>query len=387
MSLYRRAGSKFWWSKLYVRGSVVRFSTGEGTKTAALRKEREEADKLERAAKAESTRSVATLAGQFLEHAEATNRSPATRAMMERHLATLIQPFLGDHKDASTITIKDVEDYKAMRMRVVKPQTVAKELSTFRQMLRFGGEVLKIFRPGEIPNTRNPRLAKYEPKWRLLTEKELTALVVALSEAAGRKSSETVPYFILLMNTGMRSGEAASLQWGWLDLDKREIHLPAEATKTRTARTVPLNDSALAALKSIKGDEKRVGRVFRYKTHYAAWHNAVRAAGLAAALPAGVKRRTSGIRPHDLRHSYGSLLYTAGTSTPEVRDILGHVTLMMANHYAHTFRERLHTAVNAVNVGVPVTVPLGGQNVPEKVQNGPTTQNLQSEQSLVIAIS
>jgi integrase len=367
MSLYRRGN--IWWSKLYSGGSVHRFSTGARNKVEALKAEREEAARLDRLFKAGDHRSVATLAAHFLDNAEAVNRAEDTRKKSEEYLSRLIIPFLGEQRDATTITVRDLEDYKAMRAKQVGPSTVAKELSTFRQMLRFGGDVLKLFPPGEIPSTRSPRQPKYTPKWRLLNADELGRLLVEL-QRQDRKGREAIPFFLLIMNTGMRSGEPAKLRWDWVDMEKREIYLPAEVTKTRTARTIPMNDGALAALAMMRTPTS-IGRVFKYRTHYTAWHRAVHAAGLARLENRNTKRPTSsGVRPHDLRHSFGSLLYVSGTTTPEVRDILGHATLMMANLYAHSFKERLHDAVNATVVGVPKTVPLRGRNVPENVVNG-----------------
>jgi integrase len=365
MSLYRRAGSPFYWSKLYAGGLVHRFSTRARTKVAALVKEREEAKRLARKYEAQSDRSIGTLAAQFLENSEAVNRAEATRDKMEQHLSTQIIPFLGAGADAATVTSRDLEEYKTRRMKEVSPQTVAKELSTIRQMFKYATETLKLFAPEDMPTTHNPTMPKYAPKWRLLSDAELARLADALAKR-DRKARESLPYFLLMMNTGMRSGEVSKLQREWIDLPRREIHLPASVTKTRTARTVPLNESALSALLMVLKDGQ-VGRVFRARTHYTSWHRSVRDAGLATAPP---EKKTSGVRPHDLRHSYGSLLYLRGTSTPEVRDILGHVTLMMANLYAHTFKERLHSAVNATNVGVPNAVPLQGRNVLENASKG-----------------
>ena len=66
MSLYRRPGSPFYWSKLYVKGNVVRFSTRERTKSAALLQERNRAARLERDAKIEGRYTLATLATKFI---------------------------------------------------------------------------------------------------------------------------------------------------------------------------------------------------------------------------------------------------------------------------------------------------------------------------------
>ena len=49
----------------------------------------------------------------------------------------------------------------------------------------------------------------------------------------------------------MRRGELLALQWSWVDLDRRSITIPAEATKTRAARVVPLGAEPLAALREL----------------------------------------------------------------------------------------------------------------------------------------
>lgn len=355
MSLYRRKGTQFWWSKLYAGGRVHRFSTGARTKVEALGKEREEARRLARLHATAEVRSVATVAALFLENVEAGNLSEAWRKKQEAYLTDYIIPFLGAHREASTITTRDLEDFKARRMRAVSPITVAKELTTLRQMLEFAGTILKLFPPGETPTVKSPKLPRYQPKWTLLTAAGLARLITELAKQT-RKGREAFPYFVLMMNTGMRGGEQSAVRWEWIDFQAKEIHLPATATKTRRARAVPLNPWALAAIEAMRTGETQIGRVFAYKAHYGAWHKAVHAAGLAK--PGTEPSKTSGVRPHDLRHTYGSMLHADGASMPKVRDILGHVTLMMANLYAHTHRAELHQAVNAVQVPVPAAVPL-----------------------------
>lgn len=278
--------------------------------------------------------------------------------MMQRHLSQHIIPFLGAERDIRAIEESDLEQYKVYRGRHVLAQTISKELSTLRQLLRYGADVYKLFE--RAPTTRNPKCPKYQPAWRLLTPEEVTSLLEALTKMRGR-GKEALPYFLLIANTGMRGGEATSIRWEMLEPRDIALNLPPELTKTKRPRRVPLNQvarEAIALMRRMRSADRLVGRVFSAKTHYGSWRKACRQVGVKA-------------RVHDLRHTFGSLLHAAGRSGPEIRDILGHATLTMANLYAHTYQPALEEAVEAVQLStVPKNVPLLGQNVPVSARNG-----------------
>ena len=347
MALYRRKGSPFWWSKLYHQGEVVYFSTRERTKVRALRVERDRASELKARARLEGRFSLGTLCAKFILWKAADGRSSDTVAIYKKHLKLHILPFFGAETDVRAIDAIKLEDYKARRGGKVSSSTVAKELSTLRQILRYGAEVHKIMLVA--PTVRNPR-HQAEPKWRLLTPIELKALLTELLKARGR-GRDAFAYFLFMANTGLRGGSIARLTWEMLDDDRTAVRLPARANKQRRTHVVPLNEAAQRALELVRA-RRRVkvegARIFPCKHYY-------------GSLRAAYERAKIGrLRPHDLRHTLGSLLHAAGRSGPEIRDILGHTTLTMANHYAHTYQEHLHDAVAAVvidstNVTVNVT--------------------------------
>lgn len=356
MALYRRPGSPFYWSKLYVHGDVVRFSTGERTKIAALRKEREEAARFEKAKNVEGRYTIATLTAKFLVWKAANNRKASSIRAMRKHVELHILPFFGEDRDVRDITAADLEEYKTDRGALVTAATVGKELSTLRQVLRYAADIHKLME--QAPTTRNPT-HRYEPKWRLFTRDELGRLLHELGKMTGR-GRDALPYFALMANTGMRGGELEQLTWDMVDLSQLEIRLPGSVTKSRRPRVVPIGAGASDALGLIRSRRDPVGRVFHTKRFYDSWRKACRSAGV---WPA---------RPHDLRHTFGSMLHRANRPGPEIRDILGHVTLSMENLYAHTHREQLHEAVAsvpAIRASVPVSVPFLGQNVPKKASN------------------
>lgn len=339
MSLYRRKDSPYWWSKLYQDGKSVSFSTGERHKVAALRVERDRAAQLQDQARLTGRYSLLVMAAKFIVWKEADGRAEGTVSKIEEHLTKRVLPFLGKDRDIRTVQVRDLEEYKTKRMSEVSAQTVCKELSSLRQLLRYAADVHKVM--DRAPTVKNPRL-RLEAKWRLLTPEQVNTLIGELGKFGGR-GKEALPYFLLLANTGMRGGEASGLTWEMVDTSGNALHLPATITKNRKARTVPLNEMAQGVIGMMKGDHAK-GRVFAYRKHYTAWRKACKAAGLG-------DKKGERPRPHDLRHTFGSLLHAAGRSGPEVRDILGHLTLYMANLYAHTYQAKLHEAVAMVQLG------------------------------------
>lgn len=363
MSLYRRTGSPFWWSKLYVAGDVVRFSTRERHKAAALVAERAEAGRLEeRARRAKEGRyTLATLAAKFLDwkdgQSSAKGRpvSSETRGMREKHLAVILAHF-GAELDARTIDADALERYRAARLEQVAPVTVSKELSTLRQTMRYGHSVAKVLR--ELPTVRNPEHHYTAAAWRILSREELLRFLAALGATRGR---EVLPWALLRANTGMRPTEATLLRWEMINFATGAIDLPGAITKNRAPRSVPLNDGAWEALWAMaarRGPGPAIGRIFSEANHYTAWHRAREEA------------KVGKLRPHDLRHTLASYLHSDGVPLAVIRDILGHKTLDMVNRYAHTFSDARAAAVAAVSVSVPVGVPLGGAGVPETGSKG-----------------
>jgi integrase len=158
---------------------------------------------------------------------------------------------------------------------------------------------------------------------------ELGRLLAACRESRNRNLYDLVQLAIL---TGMREGEILGLRRAYVRLDGGGLALPAEITKTKEGRFVPLVGKALAI----------VARRLKTKRDYLFADPGRRNA------PAGAPRfprkawaaalREAGIddfRFHDLRHTHGSYLAMAGSTTRELMDALGHKTPAMAARYSH----------------------------------------------------
>jgi integrase len=81
------------------------------------------------------------------------------------------------------------------------------------------------------------------------------------------------------------------------------------------------------------------------------------------------KAQIEGVRVHDLRHSYASMLASAGLSLPVIGALLGHSTPTTTARYAHLFDDPLRAATERVGAivsaaaGAPKTeiVPFKGR--------------------------
>ncbi len=152
------------------------------------------------------------------------------------------------------------------------------------------------------------------------------------------------------MHTGCRKGELLGLEWNRVSLGSRLIYLEAEHTKAGKRRTVPLNENARLAI---------VGRD-RFRAEYcpeSRWVFAHKKGARIKDVKKGFasacrKIELEDFRIHDLRHTCAAWLVTSGVPLPEVRDLLGHVSITMTERYAHLAPENLRNAVKHLECNV-----------------------------------
>jgi integrase len=169
---------------------------------------------------------------------------------------------------------------------------------------------------------------------RYLTGVELGWLTKALAELRDQGAANAVR---LLLLTGARRGELLAAKWADIDLDAGIWVKPASTTKQRTSHRVPLSAAACRLLEQMR-DAAESEYLFpaRRTPHRLniddAW---------------GMLRKTANIpdvRLHDLRHTYASVLASAGLSLPVIGALLGHATPVTTHRYAHLFDDPLRAA-------------------------------------------
>jgi integrase len=156
-------------------------------------------------------------------------------------------------------------------------------------------------------------------------------------------------YIIIATNTGMRFGEIRNLEWKNVNLERREIILRADQTKTEMPRVVPLRDDAIDALREMQStshpDDKYVFQSRqpngRKKGHLMelrkAFRQLVKQAGIA------------NFKGHDMRHTFASYLAQAGESLLSIADLCGHADIETTRRYAHLTKGHLHESVKKLD--------------------------------------
>ena len=132
------------------------------------------------------------------------------------------------------------------------------------------------------------------------------------------------------VNTGCRDQEVCNLLWEWEvpvpELSTSVFIIPAPKVKNRRDRLVVLNQAARDVVEQVRGLHPT--HVFSYKgkriqrMYNRAWRQARTRAGLPQ------------VRVHDLKHTFGRRLRSAGVSFEDRQDLLGHKSGRITTHYS-----------------------------------------------------
>ncbi|MFH3481650.1 tyrosine-type recombinase/integrase [Xanthobacter variabilis] len=164
---------------------------------------------------------------------------------------------------------------------------------------------------------------------RFLSAKEVEGLAEAINamEEACELTSAFAALFRLLLLTGCRRSEIESLQWDWIDFKRGLIRFPDSKTG---AKVTPLPRAAVEVLKGIprrNADNYVIagtrGKWGRISATPGAWQRVRERAGL------------TGLRLHDLRHTFASFAVADGASLFIVGKVLGHKQASTTEIYAH----------------------------------------------------
>jgi integrase len=270
---------------------------------------------------------VPTLAAFAVEYMNATtNNKPSTidskRSILEHHLL----PALGVRR-IDAIGPREIEALKASELASgLSKKTVNNILTVLRNILDVAAEWRVIATTPRVKWLRTDR-----QRFRFLDFDEADRLVTA---TGGDDLGHAM--IVLAMNTGLRLGEILALRWDAVDLKAGRLHVREAAArgivgtpKSGRAREVPLNDTAIAMLRSHKHLRGPLvfctdgGGMLTKGEAKAPLRRAQRRAGIVA------------LGWHDLRHTFASHLVMRGVSIKAVQELLGHATIEMTMRYAH----------------------------------------------------
>ncbi|GJM15983.1 MAG: integrase [Thermodesulfobacteriota bacterium] len=239
----------------------------------------------------------------------------------EYSLSTLLE--LYGNKKISEISPKDIDDFKEIRLRKVKPATVNRELSTLRQIYNLAKRWNSF--SGENPVSISGLLPEENLKERILTFIEEDKLLSI-------SNKHLKPIIITALNTGMRKSEILSLKWSNVDLENGVITIDQTNTKNKKTRRIPINSNLKSLLLEQKLKSIRSEYVFLSQTGKPyKFHDSIKNAFNGACRKAEIK----GLRFHDLRHTAATRMIESGASIVAVSKILGHSDLKMTMRYSH----------------------------------------------------
>ena len=133
------------------------------------------------------------------------------------------------------------------------------------------------------------------------------------------------------------------MRWDQLDLAAGVWTKPGAATKQKTEHRVPLYAAGAAGARR-RSRRKARGCSPARRERAPRWPS--RARGRGSARPRGSSARTASrtVRVHDLRHTYASLLASAGLTLPIIGALLGHTQPQTTARYAHLLDDPLRAA-------------------------------------------
>lgn len=178
---------------------------------------------------------------------------------------------------------------------------------------------------------------------RFLTEEEAKTVWDKLTELeqGQRLRPDVADLFRLLALTGARRGEILGLRWSEVDFERGLIVLPPDRHKTGSSgkgRTIHLDAASVAILRgrqrNVVTTNTRLKRIVPWvfpKQDGKSPMEPPKRAWVAVRTAAKIE----GLRLHDLRHTYASLLLAEGTPLALVGKALGHTKASTTERYAH----------------------------------------------------
>jgi integrase len=298
------------------------------------------ADPLGDIEEARTAPTVADLCARFVEEYLPRNR-PGTVANYTALLDRYVKPHFGNHTKVGDVRFEHIDALHRKISKAGRPyaanRTVAVLSRMFSLAIRWGmcdaNPCRGIERNAEVKRTR------------YLSGDELTRLTAAL---AAHADQDIANIFRLLLLTGARRGEVLAMRWADVDLGTGIWSKPGATTKQATDHVVPLSAPArqlLSELRERQSAKKKVLPEFVFSGAGSTGHVvSIKKSWKALCKSADI----SGLRIHDLRHSFASQLASGGASLPLIGALLGHTQPSTTHRYAHLFQDPQRAAVEKV---------------------------------------
>jgi integrase len=211
--------------------------------------------------------------------------------------------------------------------------TINRKLATLSKMMTVASERGWISRKPKLDRKREPA-----NRIRFLSPDEENRLLTFVRHIGRGQAAEA---FAVLLDTGLRVGEALASKWEDIDLDRGTITV--WRSKADKPRTVPLTARAKKILKDIR--DRTVGGSGPFSNIE---YGYLRHAWIMARAHMGLHGDEQFVI-HSLRHTFASRLVQVGVPILTVKELCGHKTIEVTLKYAHLAPHNLIDAIAKLN--------------------------------------
>lgn len=272
---------------------------------------------------------------EYLPHVRA-HCSDETARRYENLFNINVLPKLGEIP-LSQVNPGRLQRYSDFRLQAgAKPAAVRHELMALSGLFR---EAVKreILRVNPVKLVSKPRVENMIVRF---LSREEEARLLSFAREPLRSA------ILVAIHSGMREGEQLNLTWN--DVVFKETaegsYLVVRQTKTKRDRVVPMSGTLYRTLRGLTPSvlspyvftNPETGTRFQ-RFNADGWREALKRAGI------------TGLRWHDLRHTFGSRLAQAGESLIAIKELLGHQAVAVTMRYAHLSPSNLRGAVKALD--------------------------------------
>lgn len=335
MSLYKRGRSGTWWMVFIYNGIRYRRSTNTMDKKTAQKIHDSVRGRIAEKKwnlPEECNWTFKELTDRYMkEHSKIKKRSWRRDEISLAHLL----PFFGECT-LLDVTPEIISRYKARRYKEkAKPATLNRELTLAKHAFNLGLKEWGWCKENPFCKVKMER--ENNVRDRVLTHEEEERLL----NACQAWLADIVTFAI---DTGARMSEILDLTWKDADLFRRTVII--HQAKTGHMKTIPLTDTAFEVLKAkAKVRHLHTNLVFPSMRGTRRTNRNLQRAFYNARKKAGI----TGLRFHDLRHTFASRLVMAGKDLYLVQKLLGHREPRMVQRYAHHSVESLRDGIKALD--------------------------------------
>lgn len=257
------------------------------------------------------------------------NTQTQYRTILRKHLL----PVFGK-MGIEQITPYDINDFFVCRTTQAK--------STNQNIRVVLGAILKHAEAQEYIQENPMKRSKIKAQGTRKQERTALDASAALEAIALAEDDETKKFMALCFLAGLRSGEAYGLRWGDIDMNANFIHINKQVqnhkeTKPKTKagiRDVPISRTLREILEPMRGLNHL--HVVTNRETLATNYQKARMREKVKAI--------AGIVPHEMRHTFATLLQASGTDSMTSKMILGHSKNATLEIYTHPNEQMLREA-------------------------------------------